>query len=227
MTEADRRRAPPLADVAAWMRADWDARGRENARFYINTSEHEGIDFALSGCRDAFESLGPLHRELRPDMRVLEIGCGIGRMLQFFGVLFAEAHGIDVAPSMVVQARDYLRRSANVTVHLGDGRSLAGLADAHFDLVVSFQVFQHIPDREVIADYVREAFRVLRPRGFAKVLVKTRPWEGQGPRPDTWCGADIGRADVQCWLAADPWQLRSFEPTPVDATTAWVLLQKP
>jgi SAM-dependent methyltransferase len=160
-------------------------------------------------------------------MRVLEIGCGIGRMLQFFGLLFAEAHGIDVAPSMVAQARAYLRRAANVTVHLGDGCSLAGLADAHFSVVVSFQVFQHIPDRDVIAAYVREAFRVLRPRGFAKVLVKTKPWQGQGESPDTWCGADIASVDVDRWLAADPWQLRSFAETPVDATKAWVLLQKP
>jgi SAM-dependent methyltransferase len=223
--EAERRAAPPPTDVAAWMRADWDARARENARFYINTAEHEGLDFALSGCRDAFEVVGPLHRELRPDMRVLEIGCGVGRMLQFLAVLFDEAHGVDVAPTMVAKAREQLRHVPRAQVHLGDGRTLAGLPDGWFDLVLSFQVFQHVPRREVVDDYVREAHRVARPRALFKFLVKSAPWTGQGPRPDTWCGVDIGSDDVDRWLAERPWTLRSFERS-ADPTKSWVLLQK-
>jgi SAM-dependent methyltransferase len=226
MSEQDRRVAPPPADVTAWMRSDWDARGGENAKFYINTREYDGFDFALSGCRDAFEVLGLLHKELRHDMRVLEIGCGIGRMLQFFGVLFEEVHGIDIAPSMVAQARQYLRKSPNVQVHLGDGRTLTGLPSDHFDLALSFQVFQHIPDRAVIDDYVRDTFRVLRSRGIFKFLVKTKPWDGQGERPDTWNGVDLSRADVDRWLALDPWQLRVAYDSE-DPTKAWVVLQKP
>jgi len=226
MSERERREAAPPADVTAWMRRDWDARGGENAKYYINTSEHEGFDFALSGCRDAFEVLGHLHKELRHDMRVLEIGCGIGRMLQFFGVLFAEVHGIDVAPSMVEQARRYLARWSNVHVHLGDGRSLTGLPGDHFDLALSFQVFQHVPDRQVITDYVRDTFRALRGRGLFKFLVKTKPWAGQGRRPDTWCGVDVSRADVDHWLSLDPWQLRSAYDSD-DPSKAWVVLQKP
>lgn len=226
MSEPERRAARPHEDVAAWMRSDWDQRAAEDARFYINTREHRGFDFALSGCRDVFEVLGPIHQELRHDMRMLEVGCGIGRMLQFCAVLFAEVHGIDVAPAMVTQAREYLARAPNAHVHLGDGRSLAGLPAEHFDLVLSFQVFQHIPDKTVIADYVREAFRVLRPGGLFRFLVKTAPWDGQGPRPDTWNGVEVGRADLDGWLRSDPWRLRTAHDAE-DPTKAWVLLQKP
>ncbi len=226
MNEDQRRQAPPPADVTAWMRADWDARGGENARYYINTREYTGFDFALSGCRDAFEVLGYLHTELRHDMRMLEIGCGIGRMLPFFGVLFAEVHGIDIAPSMIAQGREHVRKSPNVTLHLGDGRTLAGLPDAHFDLVLSFQVFQHVPSLAVITDYVRDTFRVLRPRGLFKFLVKSQPWTGQGPRPDTWNGVDIGRADIDRWLSLDPWIGRAHYDDAVP-TLSWVVLQKP
>ena len=183
MTEQDRRNTPPPADVTAWMRSDWDQRGGEDARYYINTVEHRGFDFALSGCRDVFEILGLLRAELRHDMRMLEIGCGIGRMLQFFAVLFEEVHGIDIAPSMVAQARDYLKKSPNAKVWLGDGRTLAGLPSAHFDLAISFQVFQHIPSKDVITDYVRDTFRVLRKGGLFKFLVKTKPWNGQVSGP--------------------------------------------
>ena len=226
MSEQDRRNSPPPADVAAWMRSDWDARGGENARYYINTDEHQGFEFALSGCRDVFEILGLLRADLRPDMRMLEIGCGIGRMLPFFHALFEEVHGIDIAPSMVKQAREYLRRFPAIQIHQGDGRSLTGLPSNHFDLVISFQVFQHIPDKQVITDYVRDTFRVLRKGGLFKFLVKTKPWNGQGPRPDTWNGVELGRADVDHWLQLDPWQLRVAYDAD-DPTKAWVVLHKP
>jgi SAM-dependent methyltransferase len=42
-----------------------------------------------------------------------------------------------------------------------DGAGLPGLADRSADLVVTFTVFQHIPDVDVITGYVREAGRVL------------------------------------------------------------------
>jgi 2-polyprenyl-3-methyl-5-hydroxy-6-metoxy-1,4-benzoquinol methylase len=226
MTEEQRRKRKPPVEVTTWMREDWDERAREDARYYINDREHEGFDFALSGCRDVYETLGPLHQELRHDMKVLEIGCGMGRMLQFMAVLFAEVHGIDVAPTMVEQARRYLARSPNVIVHQGDGRSLQGLQDGYFDLVLSFQVFQHIPDKAVVSDYLREMFRVLKPAGLARFLAKTKPWAGQGAEHDTWCGVELSKDDLAGWLKQDPWQLRSAADSD-DPTKAWVLLQKP
>jgi SAM-dependent methyltransferase len=52
-----------------------------------------------------------------------------------------------------------------VEFRLGDGRSLAGVADASVDLVLTFTVLQHIPDPKIIEGYLREAGRVLRPGG--------------------------------------------------------------
>src|SRR5262249_49316852 len=161
----------------------------------------------------------------RHDMHVVEIGCGIGRMLPFFAMLFAQVHGVDIAPAMVEQGRSLLAHLPNVRLHLGDGRSLTALPEQSCDLALSFQVFQHVPDKGVIRDYVADAFRVLRPGGFGKFLVKTRPWEGQGPEPDTWNGVDIARADLDQWLADRPWRLLSaydFQ----DPTRTWVLLEK-
>lgn len=228
MSAFDRSRTSDAAagDVTAWMRREWDARAGENARYYINDRQYTGFDFALSGCRDAFEVIGHLHDELHHDMRMLEIGCGIGRMLPFFGVLFAEVHGIDIAPGMIERGREHVRKSPNVHLHLGDGRTLTGLQSGWFDLVISFQVFQHVPSLDVITDYVRDTFRVLKPRGLFKFLVKNQPWKGQGPRPDTWNGVDVGDGDVQRWLQLDPWIGRAHYVS-ADPTLSWVVLQKP
>ena len=213
-------------DVTRRMREDWDRRARENARYYINTREHEGFEFGLSGCVSVVYLLRPIQHLLRHDMRLLEIGCGIGRMMPFFAGLFAEAHGIDISPSMVEQGRARLGNHPNVHLHLGDGRSLAGLPDHWFDVVVSFEVFQHVPDREVIADYVHEAFRVLKPGGIARFLVKTKRWDGQGDQHDTWCGVELGREDLDAWLRRDPWRLEAAHDSD-DPSKAWVLLSKP
>lgn len=208
------------------MRTEWEQRARANPRYFINTDEFSGFDFPLSGCRDAFEVVGPLHAELRSDMRVLEIGCGMGRVLQFLATLFEEVHGIDVAPTMVALAARYLRRQSNASVHLGDGHTLRPLPDCYFDLALSFQVFQHIPAKAVVGTYVSETFRVLRPGGLFKFMVKTKPWEGQGDEPDTWHGVDIQRHDVDAWLEENPWRFRWSVDTR-DETRTWIVLQKP
>ncbi|MGE3171453.1 MAG: class I SAM-dependent methyltransferase [Planctomycetota bacterium] len=212
--------------VDARMRAEWDARAREHARRYINDREYEGFDFLLSGCRDAFEVVGPLHERMRHDMHMVEIGCGIGRMLPFFAMLFEQVHGVDVAPGMVEEGRRVLAHLPNVTFHLGNGRSLTGLDDASCDLAISFQVFQHIPDKGVIRDYVADAFRVLKPGGLARFMVKQRPWAGQPAEPDTWNGVDILRADIDQWAQDNPWVVESVTDF-LDPTRAWVLLRKP
>jgi SAM-dependent methyltransferase len=50
---------------------------------------------------------------------------------------------------------------------VSDGTTLSGIADGSVDLVVTFTVFQHIPDRGVIQRYVTEIGRVLKPGGTA------------------------------------------------------------
>lgn len=216
----------PTDPVADRMREEWDQRAREHARRYINDQEFAGFDFLLSGCRDVFEILVPLNKVLRHDMHMVEIGCGIGRMLPFFSMLFEKVHGIDVAPGMVEQGRELWAHVPNIEIHLGDGRTLSVLPDQSCDLVLSFQVLQHVPDREVVRDYVRDSFRVLRPGGIGKFMVKIAPWPGQPPEPNTWDGVDLSRADLDIWLGDRPWKLlNAYECS--DPTRAWVVLEKP
>lgn len=213
-------------DVKERMRTEWDARANENARYYIADRESEGIAFDLSGCRDAYRILEELHPHLAPDMALLEIGCGIGRMLRFFSVIFREVHGFDVAPGMVEQGRAFCARYGNVELHLGDGATLAPLEDASIDVAVSHAVFQHVPDLGVIESYVKEAHRVLKPGGVFKFLVKTERWTHQGEEHDTWHGVEVTQDDVQRWVAEHGWELLNAY-TADEPTTAWVVVRKP
>jgi SAM-dependent methyltransferase len=105
--------------------------------------------------------------------RALEIGFGIGRNLVHLAEQFARVDGVDVSPTMVELAREH-GLPANVEVHVTDGRSLAALPDASFDLVFSNLVLQHVGDEDVVAAYVRETARVLTDDGVAALQFDTR-----------------------------------------------------
>ena len=147
-------RADPLHYVAA-NRDNWDEEG-----FYAM-----GADLAA----EVLEWAGPgVGRE-----RMLEIGCGAGRMLVHFAPVFEHVVGVDIAPEMIERARP--RMPENVGLVVVDGADLEPVADASVDLVLSIQVFQHVPEREVIGAYLEETARVLRPGGRAVLHFDTRP----------------------------------------------------
>ncbi len=143
------------------MKADWNARAKENAEYYIATTQWKSEDeFDRSGARDAalfFESEGEL---LTPSTTVLDIGCGIGRMDRHVAPRVKKLIGIDVSGEMVRRARERLADLKNVEFVEGDGRSLAPIASGSIDLVFSHIVFQHMP-KSVMREYCREVHRVL------------------------------------------------------------------
>ena len=65
---------------------------------------------------------------------------------------------------MINLARTNLRGIPHVHPHHAPDSNLAAFADDSFDLVYSYAVFQHIPDRKVVFGYLNEAKRVLKDR---------------------------------------------------------------
>jgi len=155
------------------MRADWDRRARENAPFYICTTAAETPEaFAASGERDLVEGVID-GLPVAPDWRVLEIGCGVGRLLRPLSERVARAVGVDLSPEMLERGRDYCAGRANVELRLTDG-SLGGLQDRSFDFVFSHIVFQHLPRKAYVQRYIEEAARVLEPGGILRIQVDGR-----------------------------------------------------
>ena len=176
------------------MRADWDQRARENARHYVNTANTQWTDdeFFASGERTVAEEiltdLGNICQGKPPSgMRVLEIGCGAGRVTKALAKFFGEVHAVDVSGEMVRQAVEALSGHPNAFVYQNNGKDLAVVPEREFDFAFSSIVFQHIPSREVIENYVHEVHRLLRPGALFKFQVQgdstlqTRP-------DDTWLG---------------------------------------
>jgi len=108
-----------------------------------------------------------------PRGRALEIGIGVGRNLVHLAEHFERVDGVDVSPTMVALAREH-GLPANVEVQATNGRDLAPFADDTFHFVFSTLVLQHIAEEDVVAGYIRETARVLRPGGRAALQLDTR-----------------------------------------------------
>lgn len=104
---------------------------------------------------------------LKPGMKVLDAGCGPGRLT----LPIAESVGpqgevtaIDIQEGMLAQVQERARKAKLTNIRflrggLGDGR----LAGSHFDRAVMVTVLGEIPDREAA---LREMYEALRPGGF-------------------------------------------------------------
>jgi SAM-dependent methyltransferase len=156
----------------------WDARAREDANYFVDNRLQYGSGdeewFWAQGARDLAQMLELLDVTPSPQDTVLDVGCGVGRLLKALTPQVSATIGIDVSAEMVERASGNLA-GLPVTLHVGDGTSLRPVADASVDGVVSLVVFQHIPDPQITLGYVREIGRVLRPGGWAAIHVSNDP----------------------------------------------------
>jgi ubiquinone/menaquinone biosynthesis C-methylase UbiE len=129
-------------------------------------SETDEASFATAGLPDA----GIVRQLLHPDAVVVELGSGVGRILQHLAGDCREIHGVDISPRMVALGAERLAHLSNVHFHLGNGYDLAMFEDQSVDVVYSHFVLQHVP-RTTAFNYAREAARILKPHGAFRLQV--------------------------------------------------------
>jgi SAM-dependent methyltransferase len=79
-------------------------------------------------------------------------------------------------------------------------------ADNSFDFVYSYIVFQHIPNRDVVLNYLSEARRVLKPGGILRCQLRGTPpldSEMEGA-PTTWTGCHVSGEEVTAFARRPP-----------------------
>jgi SAM-dependent methyltransferase len=114
--------------------------------------------FDLNGAEEAL-ALHPYHNARS---RVLELGCGIGRILRH--IRAAERWGVDISDRMLDWARLYLQGEEGIHLVKSDGSDLQGVPSSYFDLAYSLYVLQHTNKRSGLR-LLRDLYRVLRPEG--------------------------------------------------------------
>lgn len=128
----------------------------------------EGFDFY----RLVLERARAHGRPIGRDTRVLDFGCGWGRIIRFFlrEVDHRHLHGCDCYPEALTEARRGNRWGQFI---LTDPRPQAPFRDASFDVIYLYSVFSHLSE-QIHLDWLREFHRLLRPGGLLFATTRKR-----------------------------------------------------
>jgi ubiquinone/menaquinone biosynthesis C-methylase UbiE len=186
----------PNTPVDIKMKKEWNERTKMNPLFVIATDHSETEeDFWNSGIDECNDILGInteryqkiIENKDTSSMNVLEIGCGIGRILIPMRKIFGNATGIDISSEMVLLGQKYVSDISNCNIVENNGTDLAEFSDNSFDFCYSFIVFQHIPEKKIVENYIKEVSRILKPsclfRFQVRGTISTKPneittWDG-------------------------------------------------
>ncbi|HUV45611.1 MAG TPA: class I SAM-dependent methyltransferase [Dehalococcoidia bacterium] len=158
------------------MEKEWSERAKKDA-FHFTLVRGGKIwdeqEFFESGRADICEFALSLFKEVGfnpKGKRMLDLGCGVGRMTRAFAQLcdFDEVCGVDVSEEMIALAKEFNQDIFNIKFIKNNGLDLRYFGDGYFDFVFSYIVFQHIPDKEIIFKYIDEVARVLKYGGYFK-----------------------------------------------------------
>ncbi len=171
------------------MSRDWNERAQKNAFHYIASWQNEWDlkSFLASGEEDITRLVVPTLERcslVLGGMRMLELGCGVGRMTHSFARRFEQVYAFDISREMLSRARQIHSGETNILWLLSSGANLACVASDSMDFVFSYLVLQHLPEQALALQYIREMVRVLRPGcaflfQFNGGFVPTMNWRGR------------------------------------------------
>lgn len=109
----------------------------------------------------------------------LDCACGSGFGTERLAEFADYALGIDIDPPTIEYARRFHGRSTKVAFRVGDLTDLKLSWDAVFDVVVSIETIEHVPD---CVPLLRQIYTALKPGGVAVITTPASTFGG-GPNP--------------------------------------------
>ncbi len=98
--------------------------------------------------------------------KIIDIGCGEGYLLSLLPKI-RQVIGLDISKTALVKAKELLKENLYVRLIYGDAQDLP-LADNSFNKVVCSEVFEHVPDPELV---IKEIYRILKKNGVVVISV--------------------------------------------------------
>ncbi len=128
------------------------------------------IKFFTSSFRVVDELLQFIKNNYRKDSDgslgdVLEIGPGVGRLMQQFALISDKIEGVDISDEMVNVGKLRLTNLTNAQLHKVDGSGTLDFANESFDLVFSYGAAGFMDDAK-LEKYIGESYRVLKNNGM-------------------------------------------------------------
>ncbi|MCS6850206.1 MAG: class I SAM-dependent methyltransferase [Gemmataceae bacterium] len=115
-----------------------------------NLSDANRQEFFTTGEEEIAALFRTIRQRIVPDFEpatALDFGCGVGRLLFPLARRCRAVVGIDVSEGMIREARENARRFGLSNVRLLQGSSVLEQLEETFDLVNTYIVLQHIPEK--------------------------------------------------------------------------------
>ena len=154
----------------AQLKHDWELAGEEDCyRMFIKGDLSGGMNeegnFKESGSHDVVElqkALAKVGLTLEgKDM--LEIGCGAGRMAEYFMKLVKSYIGMDISSSMIKRCKE---RLGNIDCRVE--KDLSNFKKRSFDIVFSYATLQHAP-KDIVRKYLKQMKGLIRKDGHIMI----------------------------------------------------------
>src|SRR4051794_7775847 len=143
---------------------DENSKSRSDAEFMV-----AGAGYAEGRVRAGYQAQFVINEALRrraditapvdPEMRILDFGCGVGRVMEAVAELgFENVDGVDISEAMIAHA-SASPLLGNSRFWVTDGHGAGGAPDGRYDLAYSFICMQHISMRQTRIDIIRSLAR--------------------------------------------------------------------
>jgi len=137
---------------------------REYAEYLLNKTkeDYDLIAEEYARTREFTWDIEPLAKYVLPREKILDLGCGSGRLLKIFQNIEIDYLGVDGSKKLIKIAQ---RKYPNAKFQVADVLNLS-FPNNSFDKVFSIRVLPHIPSKEFQIRFLKEAKRVLKPGGL-------------------------------------------------------------
>lgn len=168
-------------------RALWDYLHNDSVAFDYDTyfSEHNLLRLDREFLDRHFERPG----------RLLDLGCGTGRLAVHFAERGFSVVGVDLSERMLAVAREKCEeKGVPISLILGNICELGAFRDETFDYVISmFSTLGMVIGADQRATVVRSAARLLRPGGLFGIHVHNWWYNLTDPQGRRWLLSDLGK----------------------------------
>lgn len=174
----------PRKETEALARA-WEERARSELRDYFVASHPGWTDeeqWERCALRDAAHAFHGVSAARLARARVLEMGCGVGRLADVIAPRAASYAGFDLAPTMVARARENCaRHGVRARFAVGDGAGPPPeFAHEEFDIVLCWAVLVHV-SREIALANLAALYQRLAPGGELRLQFHVDPLDRERP----------------------------------------------
>jgi len=155
-----------------WTKSQWNEKLTECEFFQEKNLELGEIYYSLiineleSKFGDVFQRKNFL------DMKVLEIGCGRGQVLENMSKIFGQVIGVDISIDRVRASNELNKNSFNCQIYENNGIDLSIFSNDLFDFCYTAESFRWIPSKVIVSTFIQEVSRVLKKNCLFKFQVR-------------------------------------------------------